>query len=258
MAKKNNTDAALTADEPTVSGDVAPVAAPVAGNIEIELKTIPTNPQLFREFLEGYCGSPIQTIALQLNHYFFSDNKAGFIESVKQIVGNAEAVQVQEFMDKATKFSLRTRSNDGGNAIVVLKFALSGGDAVNGDSRIELEFETDTPMVEADIILENFGVLTESRWSRRREVFATPEGMNICFDTNAGYGVFVEIELVESAEGLSDSQVTARKNAMLAEVKAWAKTNGLEELPKEKLARMYQYYVANWRNYYGTNGVFVI
>jgi hypothetical protein len=69
-------------------------------------------------------------------------------------------------------------------------------------------------------------------------------------DKNAGYGYLVEVEiLAESTEAVDPTK---------AQIYALMEKLGLTELPQARLDRMFDYYNAHWREYYGTDKVFVV
>ena len=74
--------------------------------------------------------------------------------------------------------------------------------------------------------------------------------MTVCLDRNAGYGYLAEFEKVIEDEGAVS---TAR-----AEIELAMRELDIEELPQDRLERMFSHYNQNWPDYYGTDKVFVI
>jgi hypothetical protein len=72
----------------------------------------------------------------------------------------------------------------------------------------------------------------------------------VTIDKNAGYGYLAEFEIVENDP--------LRADATKARLRQLIKNVGFEELDQARLARMFAYYNANWRDYYGTEKIFVI
>ncbi len=251
MAKKQNET--LKSEEQVAS---TPIEAIDNAIIEVELKTVPTDDSSFRLFVQSLAGSPSKVIKHQRNHYFKSGSKEGVIEAIKGLVGLPTEESIANHLKNATSFSLRTRQDDDGDAMLILKMSL-GGDAVNGDDRIEVEIKAPLTIEELDELLTNNGAVIESGWSRSREEY-TFDDMKVCIDFNAGYGRMAEIEKTTSAAGLTTEQVAEKKAKMLQELTVWAKENGLVILDKAKLGQMYKYYVENWRYYYGTQNTFLV
>ena len=76
------------------------------------------------------------------------------------------------------------------------------------------------------------------------------KGVNVTLDKNAGYGWLAEFErVVDDA-----SQVLGARH----EVAALMLELGVEELPQERLERMFAYYNEHWQDYYGTDNIFVV
>ncbi len=86
-------------------------------------------------------------------------------------------------------------------------------------------------------------------WSRQREAYQLG-AITICLDKNAGYGWLAEFEIMADDDSLSVNQ-TAALRSLMTEL-------GVEELPQERLERMFAHYNANWRDYYGTELTFTV
>jgi adenylate cyclase class IV len=72
----------------------------------------------------------------------------------------------------------------------------------------------------------------------------------VCFDKNAGYGYLAEFEkIVPHAEALAAAR--AEIDAVMSELE-------VEELPQDRLARMFAFYNEHWPEYYGTDKTFTI
>ena len=74
--------------------------------------------------------------------------------------------------------------------------------------------------------------------------------MNVTLDKNAGYGWLAEFERVVEDETMVDS---AGK-----EVRALMRELAVDELPQDRLERMFAHYNARWPEYYGTEKIFII
>jgi adenylate cyclase class IV len=74
--------------------------------------------------------------------------------------------------------------------------------------------------------------------------------MNITIDKNAGYGYLAEFEkVVDDSRQAPDVE---------AEIRSFMKECGIDELPQDRLERMFAHYNANWEDYYGTDKIFNI
>jgi len=115
-----------------------------------------------------------------------------------------------------------------------------------------MEFDEEVPNLSLDALdalLLKSGFKYQAKWSRDREEYKTG-GISVCLDRNAGYGYVAEFErMVESAE--------ESKNAK-QDLLQFMKQMSVEELPQERLERMFAYYNAHWLEYYGTDKIFVI
>jgi adenylate cyclase class IV len=133
--------------------------------------------------------------------------------------------------------------------VLVVKASIGDDSSSNGVSRMEFETEMNMKLEELDQTLLDAGLELEAKWSREREEYKLNE-TNICLDKNAGYGYLAEFERVVRDRTSSDS-IKQELIALMSEF-------GVEELPQDRLERMFTHYNKNWRNYYGTDKVFNI
>lgn len=181
----------------------------------------------------------------QLNHYFkaneesislFSKKFPDFFEGYREKAGSAIP-------------SVRTREINGSEVYLIFKATIGDDSSENGSARIEHEELMEWSIDDLDAILEHCGMMVRSKWSRDRWNY-WKDGFTICLDKNAGYGWLLEIEYITSAqEHVERSRTSALK--LLQEF-------GLEELDPHRLERMFAYYEANWRTYYGTDKRFIL
>ncbi len=182
----------------------------------------------------------------QLNHYF---EGKGDLASAADVLADTEERNI--FLDlakKAKDFSLRTRDADG-KVLLVLKASIDDTTSANGTARREFEGAVAMPIEKLDEALLKAGFSYQAKWSRERTEYQF-SGANVTIDKNAGYGYLAEFEMVESDPSRADA-TKARLRALIKEV-------GFEELDQARLARMFAYYNANWRDYYGTEKIFVV
>jgi predicted adenylyl cyclase CyaB len=184
----------------------------------------------------------------QLNHYF----EGGDITLLAQAAGARcsldDAERLQGIATKGAKHSVRTRNADGTVSLVV-KASLGDHSSANGVSRMEVEVELPIPLDALDALVQEAGYRYQAKWSREREEYRMGE-LTVTIDRNAGYGYLAEFERVVP-EGAAHETIEA-------EIRESMKTFGVEELPQDRLERMFTYYNAHWPEYYGSDRSFII
>jgi adenylate cyclase class IV len=182
----------------------------------------------------------------QLNHYF--EGKGDWGQVVSALSNEDDKKEFLELASKAKDFSLRTRDADG-KVLLVLKAAIDDTTSANGTARREFDKAVPLTLDQLDEIIIKAGFTYQAKWSREREEFAF-SGANVTIDKNAGYGYLAEFEMIESDPSQADS-VKAKLRELMKQV-------GADELDQARLGRMFAYYNENWRDYYGTEKIFVI
>ncbi len=184
----------------------------------------------------------------QLNHYFEGGDPKKLVERLKDKLPG-EIVEKMRQMAEGKNISVRTRAMNG-EARIVMKASIGDDSSENGVMRAEIEEPVKGLSLDAlDEEVLASGYQYQAKWSRSREEYRT-EGMNICLDKNAGYGYLAEFEKVIADAGGAD--------AARAEIDAFMKDIGCEELPQDRLERMFAFYNEHWPEYYGTDKIFVI
>jgi len=181
----------------------------------------------------------------QLNHYFKASENS-------MSLGRSRFPDFfRGYVEKAGDGipSVRTREVNGSEVYLIFKATIGDDSSENGTARIEHEELIDWSIDRLDSILEECGMTVRSKWSRDRWNYSK-EGTTICLDKNAGYGWILEVENITSAQ----EHVERSRNSALKLLKEF----GLEELDPVRLERMFAYYEANWRNYYGTDKRFTL
>ena len=188
----------------------------------------------------------------QLNHYFTIPNPENLSKSLgEKFAGDIPADKKDSFkkiLEEGKSFSIRTREADG-DVLLVIKASIGDDTSDNGVSRMEFEVALPFTLDQLDQKLIDAGLMYQAKWSREREEYKIDD-MNICLDKNAGYGYLAEFESVIN----SQDEVDATKK----KIYDLMKTMGVSELPQDRLERMFKFYNENWRDYYGTDKVFVI
>lgn len=184
----------------------------------------------------------------QLNHYFEGGDVEKLFEVTKEFFNDVEKEKFKLMIAKGKNFSVRTREKDD-VAYLVLKASVDEGTSANTVSRLEFEEAVPISLHELDAKVSDAGFSYQAKWSREREEY-TYKGINVCLDRNAGYGYLAEFEkVIPNEDGVRD----ARK-----EIESLMSELGVSELPQDRLARMFDFYNKNWREYYGTDKVFVV
>lgn len=185
----------------------------------------------------------------QLNHYFIDGDISKAAASIKpHIKDQSRIAELDELASKIKDYSMRTRWADG-KVIFVIKGSVDDTTASNGTARREFEAEVDCKLEELDQMILDAGFQYQSKWSRERQEYDY-KGLNVTIDRNAGYGYLAEFEKVVEDPNIVD-QVKDNIRNIMGEI-------GVAELQQDRLARMFDYYNANWQDYYGTEKVFNI
>lgn len=185
----------------------------------------------------------------QLNHYFVAPNGLAILkEKILTLVAADQQERLEKILSEGRDYSIRTRDADG-KVLFVIKASIGDGTSSNAVSRMEFEAAVPKTIQELDQILLAAGLEYQAKWSRDREEYQLGE-TNVTIDRNAGYGYLAEFERV-----ISDQ---AAAGAAKAELAALMADLGVQELPQDRLERMFSFYNAHWREYYGTDKIFSI
>ena len=184
----------------------------------------------------------------QLNHYFTGGNLENLFAKTQHLFSDVAKENFRHIAEKGTDFSVRSRQKND-EVLLVVKASIDAGTSSNAVSRLEFEEEVPCTLDELDACILDAGFTYQAKWSREREEYAY-KGANVCIDRNAGYGYLAEFEKVVDDEATLDD-VRFEINALMQEL-------GVEELPQERLERMFAFYNTNWPDYYGTDKTFII
>ncbi len=185
----------------------------------------------------------------QLNHYFnVPADISLLVKNVLPIISADKKEALDHILNQGKKISLRTRDADG-KVILVLKASVGDDSSSNGVKRIEFEAVVSESLKELDQVLLDSDATYQAKWSREREEYATGD-LHVCIDRNAGYGYLAEFEKVVQNEQDVDN---AHKDLL-----GIMKKLGADELPQDRLERMFAHYNAHWADYYGTEKTFTI
>ncbi|MDZ4226889.1 MAG: CYTH domain-containing protein, partial [Patescibacteria group bacterium] len=116
-------------------------------------------------------------------------------------------------------------------------------------ARMEFEEEVSLSLQELDDLVMSAGFKYQAKWSRQREEYVC-RGTNVTLDKNAGYGWLAEFERIVGDPAAVDEAER--------EIRALMDELGVEELPQDRLERMFSHYNEQWQDYYGTEKIFVV
>lgn len=215
---------------------------------EIEIKSLLGSPEKANDLREKIRekGGTLVKKNNQLNHYFVLGDANKFKEKFNLYLAGEDQIKFNKILEEGSDFSVRTRDTDG-KTLLVVKASIGDDTSANGVSRMEFEAEMKISIDELDRLLLNAGLEYQAKWSRERKEYKLGD-TNICLDKNAGYGYLAEFERMVEDPTLVD--------AMKKELLEIMVDFGVEELPQARLERMFAYYNANWRDYYGTEKIF--
>lgn len=220
---------------------------------EVEIKSLlgsPENAQALKSRLQEHGDVEEVGKHSQLNHYFTvtPDDILRMKEMITPHIPEDKKEALVRILEEGENHSVRTRDADG-TVLFVIKASLDEGTSSNTVSRIEFEEEVDMSIDELDQLLLDAGLEYQAKWSRDREEFKVGD-TNVTIDRNAGYGYLAEFERVTNNE----SELGNLKEELLGMMEQF----GVEELPQDRLERMFEFYNKNWEDYYGTDKIFTI
>lgn len=184
----------------------------------------------------------------QLNHYFKDGDINELYKKTEHLFSGEQHEKFQKIVERGSAFSVRTRQRDE-EVLLVVKASVDEGTSENTVSRMEFEEPVAISLDELDALVQEAGYDYQAKWSREREEYVCKD-INVCLDKNAGYGYLAEFEKIVDDEDVLP-EVRKEIDALMAEL-------GVEELPQERLARMFEFYNENWPEYYGTDKTFHI
>jgi len=219
---------------------------------EVEIKSLLGSPERAEEVRQAMKKADPSCKLLsknkQLNHYFEGGTIQELALAVSSHLSQDARAKLADVAARAKSFSVRTRDKDG-EVLIVVKASVDDTTSENGIARIEFEETVPLSLAELDGLVVSAGFTYQAKWSREREEYLC-KGVNVTLDKNAGYGWLAEFErVVDDPEKLVAARDEIR--ALLAEL-------GVEELPQDRLERMFAFYNAHWQEYYGTDKIFVV
>ena len=184
----------------------------------------------------------------QLNHYFEGGDIDELYKKTEHLFKGDQHDKFKKIVEKGENFSVRTRQKDD-EVLLVIKASVDEGTSENTVSRLEFEEPVKVSLDELDNLVQASGYKYQAKWSREREEY-TYKGANVSLDKNAGYGFLAEFEKI-----IDDDSLLLETRREIDEL---MNELGVEELPQDRLARMFDHYNQNWPDYYGTDKTFNI
>jgi len=219
---------------------------------EVEIKSLlgsPEQAEKVRSALKATDPScAMLTQNRQLNHYFEGGTLAKLAEVAATHLSGIAQIRLDDLALRAKEFSVRTRDKNG-TVLLVVKASVGSDSSANGISRIEFEEKVPLSLKELDELVLSAGFSYQAKWSREREEYLC-NGVNVMLDKNAGYGWLAEFERIVDDQGKLEG---AKK-----EIRALMDGLAVEELPQDRLGRMFDFYNKHWQEYYGTDKIFTV
>ena len=212
---------------------------------EVEVKALVPNP----EALRGLISSRFAVDGInsqQLNHYFSYTPKvlSTFTNDFLYQICNYHEKDFPEDVLTASNLAIRTRWDSLTGTWLMLKYSITGDCSQNGNVRREFELNVKDSLKTLDNSLLKIGCEYQSKWSRDRTEFKISEELKIFVDINAGYRGICEVEKIVPTK----DEIPQAKS----EVKDILGSLQLEELDGQLLKEMFNFYSANWQEFYGT------
>ncbi len=223
--------------------------------IEVEVKSLLGELTVADRLREKISAAPyaatLKGQSPQLNHYFLPGDVEKLFESLKGYFDQVKQEKLRHILTEGKQHSVRTRTYNDGKALLVLKASIDDTTSSNGLLRIEFEEEVPGLDITAlDQVLLDAGFAYQAKWSRDREEYTLADGTVVCLDRNAGYGYLAEFERMVATP--------AEAEAARDGIRALMSELGAEELPQDRLERMFAFYNEHWPEYYGTEKIFTL
>lgn len=224
----------------------------MANNVEVEIKSLLGTKEAVEKLISRMRELDNKFTHVgnnsQLNHYFIDGNFEKLLDSVHVHLDSDSKKSLQSIIKEGKNHSVRTRKADN-SIILVVKATVDDTSSENGTARLEFESHVPITIDELDALLLQADFTYQAKWSRERQEYKYKE-YNVSIDKNAGYGYLAEFErIVHPKENFDAIKRKIRDEFTLL---------GIEELSQERLARMFDFYNTNWKDYYGTEKTFTI
>lgn len=230
---------------------------------EVELKVLLWNtfpPDTFvRALTKDFISVKETTEVKHRNHYFEIPHRTQLLPAFEErlYIDHDDKILIADFRNwKDIVVRTREITVDGNvRVVLVMKSTLDSGTSQNGTVRKELEIPIPMSIEDLDaLLIASAEIKPQAKWSRTRRTFEIVDKdwfyFTVCLDKNAGYGYLAEFEVVVNNPKVIDSV----KNKLHECIKLmW-----LDELPEDRLHRMFEFYNKNWQVFYETENYFFI
>lgn len=219
---------------------------------EIEIKTLlgdkQTSDKLVAEVTRRDPTTKLVSQQKQLNHYYHGGNLSDLASAMTELLTPKQQTALQDIAARATSINVRTRQK---NEVVLLivKGSLDATSAVHSHQRMEFEAPVPLTIAQLDDVVLQSGWQLEAKWQASRKIYSTM-GLTLDVFFTPGYGYMAEFEKVVT----DDSDRAAAHEQLITVMDSL----GVQELPNDRLERMFAYYNQHWQEYYGTDKVFTV
>lgn len=221
---------------------------------EIEVKSLLGSKEradeLKRRLVQLFPAMKILPSHRQRNHYFNLPKDLSVVtKTITPLLPKDKRTELSRIIQNAKgDVSIRTRDTDD-KTLFIIKASIGDDTSANGVSRIEFEEPVALSFRDLDQTLLDADLTYQAKWSREREHYDLG-AIHITVDKNAGYGYLAEFEKMID-DGREAEYARQELKALMAELHC-------TELAQDRLERMFAYYNMHWREYYGTDKVFVV
>lgn len=219
---------------------------------EIEIKTLlgskEKSDELLAEVMRRDPETKLVSKQKQLNHYYHGGNLADLAAGVVSHITPEQMAAISDIAGRAQNINVRTRQKND-TVLLIVKGSLDNVSAAHSHQRMEFEAPINLPLQDLDALVESTGWQLEAKWQADRKIYETM-GLTLDMIFTPGYGYMAEFEKVVAADEDRESAHQKLVDTM--------ESLGTLELPNPRLERMFAYYNEHWRDYYGTDKVFVI
>ena len=219
---------------------------------EIEIKTLlgskEQSDKLLAKVMERDPKTKLVSEQKQLNHYYHDGNLADLAQGVAKHITPGQAAALTDIAARAKSINVRTRQKND-TVLLIVKGSLDEVSAVHSHQRMEFEAPVNISLANLDALVEQSGWQLEAKWQADRKIYSTL-GLTLDVFFTPGYGYLAEFEQVVMADKDRESAHQKLVDTM--------ESLGVQELPNNRLERMFAYYNQHWQEYYGTDRVFTV
>lgn len=219
---------------------------------EIEIKTLLGSKQKSDELLAEVTrrdpATKLVSEQKQLNHYYHGGNLAKLAQAMAGHITPEQTAIINDIAARAKSINVRTRQKNS-TVLLIVKGSLDNVSAVHSHQRMEFEAPVTITIGELDALVEQSGWQLEAKWQADRKIYSTM-GLTLDMFFTPGYGYLAEFEKVVQADEDRESAHQKLVDTM--------ESLGAKELLNPRLERMFAYYNQHWREYYGTDKVFMV